>query len=463
MMSAGSYLTCKIKIMYPIISRGLNLRLRHFFSIATCFFSVSVFAADWQYTLRPGDSIWTVCKEYTSYTNCWRELPAYNKLDKPVALPIGTQIKIPAAWLKQAPIAAQVVFSSGEVLIGAVGSQAPLQAGYELKIGDIVETRDGYATLQFVDGSILSMSSNSIVELDAVSAFRQKKSAEIKVGLPKGEVGIKVPSRNPRTRFDVRTPSAVAAVRGTEFRVHADSNAQNTRSEVLEGRVALAANSSEVALDAGFGALAESGKNVSEPVQLLSAPAWNLSCTDPGYAEWQSLPGASHYKLQLMEDSTERDNLLATKTVSNSNFTFKNLEEKCYQLKVSAVDEQGFTGMESRRQFCYELQLDTPVIASCNWVNSSMNVSWSPVKYAESYRLEVSSDAEFKNRVLDKIVSADQLSESLPGFAGEAYVRVSALAGDRSSDLSEAVAVKHESQRGWLIGLLAAIAAFAIL
>ena len=130
---------------------------------------------------------------------------------------------------------------------------------------------------------------------------------------------------------------------------------------------------------------------------------------------------------------------------------------------MSAVDGQGFNGMESQRQFCYELQLDKPVIASCNWINNSLNVSWSPVKYAESYRLEVSSDPSFNSIVVDKLVSADQLSETLQDFDGEAHVRVVAQAGDTRSEYSEAVAVEHKSERGWLVGILAVIAAFAIL
>lgn len=431
--------------------------------LAFCLLDTNAFAADWQYTVRPGDSIWTICGEYTSHHNCWRELPVYNRLDNPEKLSVGEQLKIPAIWLKQAPAAATVIFVQGEVLLGALGQQKRLNAPQKLKIGDTVETREGSATLQFVDGSILSMSSNSIIRLDAVSAFRQTKSTSINVSLPRGELGIRVPPREPKTRFNVRTPSAIAAVRGTKFRVNSDAELQATRSEVLEGQVALGAEGREVELGAGFGALAERGRELSEPVQLLNAPEWNLSCTDPGYAEWQELPDASYYKLQLLEDNPAIDKLIATKNVSKSNYTFKNLEEKCYQLKVSAVDAQGFNGMESQRQFCYELQLDTPVIETANWTNNVLNVNWGAVQYAEAYKLQVSRDPEFTEIVYSETVSAEQLSQPLKGFSGKAHVRVLSASGDYQSGFSEPVAFKHETQRFWLVGILAAIAAFAIL
>lgn len=428
-----------------------------------CLLNTNAFAADWQYTVRPGDSIWTICDEYTSYKNCWRELPAYNNLGNPEKLSVGERLRIPAIWLKQAPAAATVIFVQGDVLLGKVGQQTPLKSMQELKIGDTVETREGSATLQFVDGSILTMSSNSIIRLDAVSAFRQTKSTSINVSLPRGELGIKVPTREPKTRFNVRTPSAIAAVRGTKFRVNSDAEFQATRSEVLEGQVALGTGGRAVELDAGFGALAEQGERLSEPVQLLSAPEWNLSCTDPGYAEWEALPGASYYRLQLLEDNTAIDKLIATKNVSKSNYTFRNLEEKCYQLKVSAVDGQGFNGMESQRQFCYELQLDTPVIETANWTNNVLNVNWGAVQYAESYMLQVSRDPGFTEIVYSETVSAEQLSQPLQAFSGKAHVRVLSASGNYQSGFSESVAFKHETQRFWLVGILAAIAAFAIL
>ena len=76
--------------------------------LGSSLFSTVSFSADWQYTVRPGDSIWVICDEYTQYPNCWRELPDYNQIANPKNLSIGHQIKIPAAWLKQVPLAALV-------------------------------------------------------------------------------------------------------------------------------------------------------------------------------------------------------------------------------------------------------------------------------------------------------------------------------------------------------------------
>ena len=418
---------------------------------------------DWQYTVRPGDTLWSVCETYAAFEKCWLELGQYNGISKPRALSIGERLRVPVAWLKQKPVAARVAYVQGQVLLGNKGTQRPLEKDERLKIGHRVVTREGSATLRFADGSLLTMLPNSEIVLDSVSAFRQSRSLSIEVSLPTGEIRVRVPERTPKTRFDVKTPSAVAAVRGTQFRVSADTEEAVTRGEVLEGNVALATTQSEVDVGAGFGALAKQDKPVDSPIQLLDAPQWNLSCTDPGYAEWQSLPGAQYYNLVLLEDDVSQDKILNSRQVKRNYFTFKGLDEKCYQLRISAVDTVGFNGLESQRQFCYELQLEPPVINSAQWADDRLTLSWDSVPGAEHYVVEVSSDQSFRN--IDQSVSAAQTetSFSFDRRADPIHVRLSAKAGEKTSLASEEQVLEHSDNHGLLIGILAVIAAFALL
>ncbi len=431
-----------------------------FFSV---FFSGASAGSDWSYTVRPGDTIWSVCREYTDYPACWLELPGYNKISEPRALSIGERLQIPLDWLKQPPVAATVVSVQGEALVGEIGKQVPLAIKTQLVVGDRIVTRNGFVTLKFADGSLLGMAENSTVVLDAVSAFRQTRSASIEVSLPRGEVSVRVPERKHRTSFKVKTPSAVAAVRGTRYRVNADEQSVATRSEVLAGSVALASAVSEVGIAAGYGAKAEQGEPVGTPVRLLSAPQWNLSCTDPGYAEWQSLPDAIAYRLVLLENDTSTDMVLSTQRLTKNHFTFRDIAEKCYQLKVSAIDGQGFNGLESQREFCYQFMLDPPVMQSADWVNGVLKLAWSNVQLVEQYRIEVSEHENFSSLLLDKEVAADQLDQELGRLPGGVFVRVASLVADRQSEYTPPVKLDHRVERNWLPGILAAIVAFVIL
>lgn len=422
-------------------------------------------SADWQYTIRPGDTIWSVCREYTRHSDCWKELPGYNGISEPRSISVGQRLQIPADWLKAAPVAAEVLFVKGEVLHGEPGAEKPLQAGQALPIGARVLTSQGSATLQFVDGSLLSMDAFTEIVLDAVSAFKQSRSTSIRVSVPRGEVGVRVPLRTPRTRFELNTPSAVAAVRGTRFRVNSDDSSNLTRSEVLEGQVGLSAEGASQVLDSGFGSLARLGEAPIDPVQLLDAPDWNLSCNDPGYAEWFPPAGAQAYKLVLLEDDLQTDRILRSVTTKQTNYTFLDLETRCYQLRVNAIDLQGFNGFETQRQFCYDLQLVQPALDELRWRSDRFAAQWPDVQYAESYRVEVARDASFTDLIASYDVNASKLDTALDAQPGEVFVRVQALArnGEVVSTYSEPLAIEHSRPRHWLAGIAATLLAFLVL
>lgn len=79
-------------------------------------------------------------------------------------------------------------------------------------------------------------------------------------------------NRNVNSHLEIQTPSAVAAVRGTEFRVGIEGeNRQLALQEKLEGKVAFSASGSEVLVAQGFGSVAEFGKAPLPPVALPSA------------------------------------------------------------------------------------------------------------------------------------------------------------------------------------------------
>ncbi|NNC55469.1 MAG: LysM peptidoglycan-binding domain-containing protein [Pseudomonadales bacterium] len=459
-----------IALYFPSRARSVFRALGRFkFLLASAFMctalSVPAQAADWQYTVRPGDTVWSVCEKYTSYADCWRELPALNAIANPRSISVGQRLSVPASWLKTAPIAASVVFVHGDVELVEGDSTRALKTNQQLAIGARVTSRQGSATLQFVDGSLLTMTAFSEITLDSVSAFKQSRSTSIRVSVPRGEVGVRVPLRAPRTNFEIRTPSAVAAVRGTRFRVTSDASTELTRSEVLEGQVGLSAEGASQLLDTGFGSLARRGQAPIDPVQLLDPPPWNLSCNDPGYAEWFAPPGAQAYKLVLLEDNLQSDRVLQSVAVKDTNYTFRNLETGCYQLRVNAVDMQGFNGLESQRQFCYDLQLAAPAIEELRWRSERFATQWGAVQYAESYEVEVARDPAFSDLVASFPVTATQLNAELEAMPGNVYVRVRALArdGQVAGDFSESLFVEHSKPRHWLAGIASGLLAFLVL
>ena len=124
--------------------------------------SVTSYAGDWRYSVRPSDTFWSICREYTEHDNCWRELASHNSVANPNQLSTGTQLLIPIEWLKQAPFAAQAVYIVGEVVFSDANKKpAELVSGQALSIGSKVVVSQGSATLLFTDGATILMSANS--------------------------------------------------------------------------------------------------------------------------------------------------------------------------------------------------------------------------------------------------------------------------------------------------------------
>lgn len=133
------------------------------------------------------------------------------------AVPAGVATLIPAGLL--------------EVLHGD-GSSTRLSAPASLTLGDEIRTGGGnYATIRFSDGSE--------VRLEPWSTFvlQQVRPGLFSMLLSSGKLWAVV-TKEPRRRFQVRTPTAVASVRGTEFSVEV-VNVRKTIAAVRAGLVAV--------------------------------------------------------------------------------------------------------------------------------------------------------------------------------------------------------------------------------
>lgn len=120
-------------------------------------------------------------------------------------------------------IGAAVSSVAGDVQRQAKGaaSWAPASAQEALDSGDRVKTgADGSAVVAFTDGSVIEVGANSNFLFEDHSAKAVKLN--ISVGLLKA--WIKKASR----RYTVRTPTSVAAIRGTEFLTNVDASGETT-------------------------------------------------------------------------------------------------------------------------------------------------------------------------------------------------------------------------------------------
>jgi hypothetical protein len=171
---------------------------------------------------------------------------------------------------------------------------ASLEPGTRLRTGP-----NSSATLQFSDGTRVLLLPETELSISRAVRFAAGGGTVVRLDLIQGSIENLVRPRDGRGgRFEIQTPAAIAAVRGTEFRVGAAPGA--ARTEVLGGLVELGNKFGREELKPGFGALVEAGKAPQPPTPLLPAP--NLSDVPqlverlPLDAPIPPIPGASAYR-----------------------------------------------------------------------------------------------------------------------------------------------------------------------
>ena len=175
--------------------------------------------------------------------------------------------------LAQAVPVAEVMAVVGEASRGPVTKPQVLAKGDLLDVGAELRTgAKGRVRLRFIDGSTVVLSDSTTFKIERFEA-KPGTARDAALSLELGLMGQSV-TKSDNGQWSVRTPSAVTAVRGTEFIVEVGAD-QGTDVQVQSGRVdvsaALAALPGDVsqAKSVSLSPLATS----APPVQLLPSMA----------------------------------------------------------------------------------------------------------------------------------------------------------------------------------------------
>lgn len=390
-------------------------------------------APEWRYTVRPGDTLIGVSARYLAAPARWSRLQQHNHIGNPRRLVPGSTLRIPLAWLRHEPAPATVVALTGQVRLSQAGTdERSAQAGEQLASGAVLSTgANSRATLRFADGAVMHLQPGTRVSLDTVSVYAGGGMVDTAVRLQQGRVETEAnPDRLPGSRLRVITPSAVAAVRGTRFRVAADAG--TTREETLEGEVALTASGQQVGVAGGRGTLAELGQPPRPSVALLPAPDVSRLPVRldslPARFSVPSMPGAASWLGQVVADA-QAEPLLLEHTSATPQLSFADMPDGRYVLRVRAADSQGLQGRDALHAF----ELDARPFAP--WLNApgarvregQPDMRWSEVVGARDYRLQIARDAGFTDPVVDQTVAGLQLKPEPALPPGRYHWRVASI------------------------------------
>lgn len=367
---------------------------------------------EWIYTVRPGDNLWNITADHLTRMDYVPRLQALNQVADPYQLPPGMKLRIPVAWLKARPTAARVVSVRGdvEVTIALTGQSVAVTADLFLHGGDEIRTgSDGNVTVEFGDGSRLLVQAGSHLVMDALSTYGNTHIVDTRLRLRQGRVDNRVtPRRGPQTRYEIHTPAAASAVRGTHYRLGMDTDGATARAEVLEGAVEIRGARKARTVTGGFGALTETGKAPEPPVPLLAAPAIAdlppVVTRSPIQLSFPAVEGATLYRAQIAPD--ERFETLLFDEVSTAPVVRgPDPPDGDYVLRVRGIDAKGMEGRDAAHHFRLHARPEPPFLIQpvdqSAVLEQALSFEWAEPRNATAYHFQLATDERFTTLLFD--------------------------------------------------------------
>ena len=401
---------------------------------------------EWTYTIAPNESVRDIARRFLANGIPSSRILQHNNLVKLSELKSGDTLKIPLSWLQQQPDPARAASVSGQVMLlsGRDSSKRSLTAGTLIRVGDEVISYAGSATIELADGSVIRLSPNSRLAFNRLTRYGKSGMVDTRLRLSDGELETQVePFVEDGSRFEIETPSAVAAVRGTMFTLKTDTTGTDLR--VTDGRVAFGQRGKTRLVPEGYSArIATSGSRSVNIRRLPPAPVINPMPTQltrlPETLTWQKSGGASRYQVNVFEADTGR--WLQSEILENTKYDLDLLDNGRYQVQLAALDSRGIAGMPGKVDFEVDLvaraaELTMP--AQNEALNDDMpEFRWQLRGENEVARVEISDEQSFSNVIATSEWAPDQQAlPTRPLSPGQYYWRVVTEAGGNSVATSE--------------------------
>ena len=309
------------------------------------------------YVVRPGDTLVDLAVAYLNRPADYRQVQRDNRVTNPRRMAVGRNLAFPVALLRADPDQARIAGFRGAVLLTQGGRAAtPVQGQTVIEDAVLTTGANAFVRLALSDGSHVVVPSNSRVRLSRLRRYALNGAVDHALTVEAGRAESRVTPRRRPGGFVVRTPVSVSAVRGTDFRVSFNDDADRSATEVIEG---------VVEVDSGDGlseALALADQGVSSGaadtrlLPLLPAPALN----DPDAVQsgpvvdfaLTPLDGASIYRGRLATDAGMIDAFAeADSAPGAARLTYPELADGAYFLRLSALSGEGLEGRSTTYSF----------------------------------------------------------------------------------------------------------------
>ncbi|HHA2905736.1 TPA: FecR domain-containing protein [Stenotrophomonas maltophilia] len=399
-------------------------------------------AQDWNYRVRPGDTLWDLGGVYLKPSVRWQQLQQHNRIDNPYRLPPGQLLRFPISWLRIEPAPARVLSVRGKVELSSGDGSASraIQAGEQLHIGDTVQTEgESSVTLEFADASRLQRREYSRLRLDQLSRYGHTGMVDTRLRLQQGRASNRVtPARGPASRYIIDAPTATSSVRGTVFRVSAGDGRDVAATEVLQGKVQVGNTHGQRMVQPGQATRSASADAAPDTVSVL-LPAPQLRNDElrlaplPTLLAWTPVAGAAHYRVEVVEAATP-EILLFAATTPDTRLAIGDLPPGQLRILLRAVDAQGVEGIDASADFELSDQPPPPLTLAPlhgQTINSDRpRFRWSQAPGARSSVLQIAADSTFVQPLQEQTSTGTDLRLAQPLPPGHYFWRIASRSAD---------------------------------
>ncbi|RPE81306.1 FecR family protein [Vulcaniibacterium tengchongense] len=408
-------------------------------------------AQDWMYRVRPGDNLWDLGLRHLKPGIDWRRLQAHNAVQDPYRLPPGMLLRFPVAWLRVEPVRARVIALRGQVRAQAAAGARPADAVEDLRlgVGGWLETgADASATIEFADGSRLTVDGGSRVEFDRLSVYAATGMVDTRMRLQRGRAANRVtPAQGPASRYIIATPSATTSVRGTRFRVGAGAGDAPDTAEVLEGQVQVADDRRGVLLRPGFGTVV--GRDgAPAALALLPAPALDEAGsrlqTLPLTLRWAPLDGARAYRVEVVRADAPEVQLYSAVTEATE-LRIDALPGGRHRVLLRGIAGNGLEGRDAERTIAVSDKPLPPLTvrprAGERVHQPRPRFEWTRSEDASGTLIQIARDPDFDQPLLESQARRERFRPEQALAPGRYYWRLASRDGEgRTGPFGEALA-----------------------
>jgi LysM repeat protein len=415
-----------------------------------CTVSPVVFSDVWVYSVKEGDNLWDLTVDHLKNVAYVKKVQELNKIQDPWNILPGTEIKIPAKWLRSFPMLVRVRSMQGqaELIEDQTNDPSKLVSGALIIVGDTIRTGENSSViLEFVDGTRLSLEENSEMKVQYLGGYEYTGMTNSRLYLKKGRLETQVtPKKGSASNFVISTPVSVTSVRGTDYRISSKSESATALAEVLEGGVWVTSRNKTRLITKGFGTITAADRQPEPPIKLLNPPVIDdiprVYERVPIQLKLPELPKDQGYRVQIAETPLF-NNMLFNKAFSSSMIRTVDLPDGKYQMRVRGIDEQGLEGENAEFQFELNARPEPPFLgipkAGAGILEEKPTFEWSKNKAAIGYHLQISETEGFVEILVDVSSSSSDVSLTLetPLKIGKYYWRMAAIDQDGDGPFSD--------------------------